>query len=73
MTIDRCFACDRQLSKTERHAVHTRAVSSAAVVSPATVFVGTTCWALIVRAGEEGYQPSKGGPRLFASAGPAPV
>lgn len=30
-----------------------------------TVFVGSECFKLIKKAGESGYQPPKGGPRLW--------
>lgn len=53
---EKCFACGRQLGKTP-HRVDTR--------DDQTVFVGRECYKLIERAGETGYQPPRGGPRLY--------
>lgn len=51
-----CFACDRKLGKNPKMA-DTR--------DGQTVFVGTECFKLIEQAGDEGYQPPTGGPRLW--------
>jgi hypothetical protein len=50
----KCFACDRPLGKNPHRAV----TEDGAQI----VFVGGECWKLI---GPNGYQPPKGGPRLF--------
>lgn len=52
----KCFACDRKLGKNPR-LVDTRDCQ--------TVYVGSECYKLIKASGEVGYQPSKGGPRLW--------
>ena len=52
----RCFACDRKLGKNP-YLVDTRDAQ--------TVYVGSECYKLIRVAGEAGYQPPAGGPRLF--------
>lgn len=52
----RCFACDKLLGKNP-NLVDTRDAQ--------TVYVGAECFKLIKRAGEAGYQPPKGGPRLW--------
>jgi hypothetical protein len=54
---ERCFACDRPLGRNPFR-VDTR--------DGQTVFVGDVCYANVVKAGEAGYQPPKGGPRLWA-------
>ena len=54
--MERCFACDRQLGKTPR-LVDTR--------DGQTVYVGSECFKHIEAAAELGWQPSKGGPRLY--------
>lgn len=54
--IDKCFACDRKLGKSPQ-LVDTR--------DDQTVYVGSECFKLIAAAGKQGYQPPKGGPRLW--------
>lgn len=52
-----CFACGRKLGR------------NPALVTCADeqdVFVGTECARLVMKGGAEGWQPPKGGPRLFA-------
>jgi hypothetical protein len=49
----KCFACDRRLGRNPRHA---------ATSDGQAVAVGSECYKLI---GPDGYQPSKGGPRLY--------
>lgn len=53
---ERCFACDRPLGRFAAR-VDTR--------DDQIVRVGSECFKLIEEAGEAGYQPPKGGPRLF--------
>lgn len=53
---ERCFACNRKLGKNPQQA-DTR--------DSQVVLVGSECYRLIVEAGELGYQPPKGGPRLY--------
>lgn len=53
---EKCFACDKPLGDTHRYA-DTR--------DDQIVRVGPNCFALIQAAGEEGYQPPKGGPKLY--------
>ena len=52
----RCFACDRKLGRNPV-LVDTRDDQCA--------FVGSECFKLIKRAGDAGWQPPKGGPRLY--------
>jgi hypothetical protein len=52
---DKCFACDRKLNRPR--VADTR--------DGQTVFVGADCYRKIEAAGEVGYQPPKGGPRLY--------
>lgn len=52
----KCFACDRALGKFP-HLVDTR--------DQQLVYVGRECYHLICYAGDVGYQPPKGGPRLY--------
>lgn len=54
--IMRCFACDRKLG-VNPWLVDTRDAQS--------VYVGSECYKKIKQAGEEGWQPPKGGPRLW--------
>jgi hypothetical protein len=53
---EKCFACGRKLGKTPK-LVDTR--------DSQLVYVGVECFKEIQRAGEVGYQPPKGGPRLY--------
>ena len=53
---DRCFACGRKLGKNPALA-DTR--------DDQFVFVGAECFRLIKAAGATGFQPSRGGPRLY--------
>ncbi len=54
--VARCFACDRALGKNPK-LVDTR--------DDQTVYVGRECYKLVVAAGEAGYQPPIGGPKLW--------
>ncbi len=53
---DKCFACGRKLGKNP-HRVDTH--------EDQQPFVGRECFKLIKAAGEAGYQPPLGGPRLW--------
>lgn len=53
---ERCFACGRPLGCTPR-TVDTR--------DDQFVFVGMECLKLVLAAGDAGYQPPRGGPRLW--------
>lgn len=53
----RCFACDRRLGRNPAVA-HCR--------DQQWVFVGSECFKLIRAAGNAGWQPPMGGPRLYA-------
>lgn len=55
---NRCFACGRKLGKKEPILVDTRDAQK--------IYVGSECAKLVIASGEEGYQPPKGGPRLWA-------
>jgi len=55
----KCFACDRKLGRNPCLA-DTRDAQ--------IVYVGSECFKLIKAAGEAGYQPPKGGPRLYRIA-----
>ncbi len=52
----KCFACDRVIT-TKPHVADTR--------DSQIVYVGSECFKHIAAAGEEGYQPPRGGPRLY--------
>ena len=52
----RCFACNRKLGRNPA-LVDTR--------DGQTAFVGSECFKLIRRAGNAGWQPPMGGPRLY--------
>lgn len=54
---DRCFACSRKLPKAGAHVV--------ACIDDQTVYLGPECFKHVKRSGIEGYQPPKGGPRLY--------
>lgn len=56
MDSDKCFACGRTLGK------HPRLVSTR---DEQLVYVGSECYKLVVQADEKGYQPPRGGPRLY--------
>ncbi len=56
--MDKCFACDRPLkSDADRHHADTR--------DGQIVFIGSECLKKIRAAEDDGYQPPKGGPRLW--------
>jgi hypothetical protein len=56
--MNRCFACDKKLDS-KPSLVDTR--------DGQLVYVGSECYKLVAAAGEQGYQPPKGGPRLYLS------
>lgn len=58
---ERCFACGRLIRRREPLRVDTR--------DDQTVFVGSDCYRMVMDAGEAGYQPPLGGPRLFPLGG----
>jgi hypothetical protein len=53
----RCFACDRLIHRKDPLAADTR--------DGQEVFIGAECAKKIAAAGEAGWQPPKGGPRLY--------
>lgn len=55
----KCYACDRVLKKP--HAVYTGDDGGQ------RQFVGPECFQHVLAAGATGYQPPKGGPRLYAT------
>lgn len=57
-----CFACGKVLKPGNEHRIDARDTQKP--------FVGSTCYAKIRKAGSKGYQPPKGGPRLFLIFGP---
>jgi len=52
---DKCFACGRQIYT----------CSLADTRDGQEVFVGAECYRKIMAAGENGYQPPRGGPKLY--------
>ena len=54
---NRCFACDRIIREEKPAIADTRDGQG--------VYVGNECLKKILRAGESGYQPPKGGPKLY--------
>ena len=56
MVGDKCFACDRKIAK---------GAVNADTRDGQVVIVGPECYRKIRKAGAVGYQPPKGGPRLF--------
>jgi hypothetical protein len=56
---DKCFACDKKLKAGKEKMVETS--------DGQTVYVGSECYRRIKVTGPKGYQPPKGGPRLFDS------
>ena len=53
---DKCFACDRKLGRNP---------AVADTHEDQWVFVGSECFKRILASGTEGWQPPKGGPRLW--------
>lgn len=60
---EKCFACGRKFRKNNfgRIVFHPEALTT----DGQRQFVGHDCYRKIVDAGEEGYQPPLGGPRLW--------
>jgi hypothetical protein len=56
-SFERCFVCDKPMRSTHR------VVTEDGAQHP---FVGPECYRHIRKCGDSGYQPSRGGPRLFA-------
>jgi hypothetical protein len=56
---DNCFACGKKLGKNPA-LIDTR--------DSQTAYVGRECFKKIQEAGEAGYQPPRGGPRLYLLA-----
>jgi len=56
---ERCFACGRKLGRSYA-LVDTR--------DDQLVYVGSECFKLVMQAGDAGYQPPLGGPRLYPIA-----
>lgn len=54
---DKCFACGKAFRDGKKLLADTR--------EDQKVFVGSACMKKIIRAGEAGYQPPLGGPRLY--------
>lgn len=52
-----CFACGRAITRFPPAVVDTR--------DDQTVYVGPDCFQKVKQAGEAGYQPPRGGPRLW--------
>jgi hypothetical protein len=52
----KCFACGKSLGKTP---------ALVTCADEQTAYVGRECYKLIKAAGKEGYQPPRGGPRLY--------
>jgi hypothetical protein len=53
----RCYACDKHLGRSRPNEVYTS--------DGQMQWVGSICYTVIKKAGLSGYQPPKGGPRLF--------
>lgn len=53
-----CFACDKKLTGKLPHKL-------AHCLDDQDAFVGADCWKKIEKSGISGYQPPKGGPRLY--------
>lgn len=51
----KCFACGRKLGQNPYHAV---------TIDDQLVKIGTECRKMILAAGEDGWQPAKGGPKI---------
>lgn len=60
-----CFACGKPLTTLDPKLVDTR--------DDQTVFIGPECFKHVKAAGEEGYQPPRGGPRLFPISKDIPI
>lgn len=56
----KCFACDRPVRAGGAYTAH--------ALDEQTVTVGPECWRKVGFAGTIGYQPPRGGPRLFTAS-----
>jgi hypothetical protein len=54
----KCYACNRDLIPMDKHTVYT--------ADDQQQFVGPDCYKRIRKAGNKGFQPKLGGPRLYA-------
>lgn len=52
-----CFACNKLIKAGNEKLVDTKDAQ--------LVFIGPECYKKVVKAGDKGYQPPLGGPRLF--------
>ena len=57
LRMDKCFACDKPITTPEQAWADTRDAQ--------IVRVGPECFNKIARAGDAGYQPALGGPKLY--------
>lgn len=57
----KCFACDKPISQKDGVLLH-RLVDTR---DDQIVFVGSDCFRKVKASGDTGYQPPKGGPRLY--------
>jgi hypothetical protein len=53
---EKCFACGRKLGRTPKLVT---------CADDQTVHVGVECYREITKGGADGYQPPRGGPRLY--------
>ena len=56
MNTKKCFVCGRRLGKNP---------CRVDTLEDQWVFIGSECYRFVKSAGETGYQPPKGGPRLY--------
>lgn len=56
-----CFACGKPFVSENPHEVDTR--------DDQKVYVGPDCYRRVMKCGEDGYQPPRGGPRLYPMPG----
>ena len=61
---DRCFACDAPLKRPEFVFTEDRMSDGRAY----EVYVGPECFKHVKAAGDAGYQPPKGGPKLYINS-----
>lgn len=56
--MERCYACDRPI----KDELHVRKIFTS---DNQMQYVGVNCFNKVRKAGDKGWQPPKGGPRLF--------